>query len=247
MMKRLSQQGAALVHEFEGLRLTAYQDEAGVWTIGWGHTGPDARPGARITRARAEELFDADNDAAEAAVHRLERLRTESLSQEQFDALVSFEFNTGALSNKNNRVTQHVINGRDDLVDDEMLRWVHITDPGTKKKRVSNGLKRRRMAEAALWVKGCTPVMFNSPEELEAVVGATPQPITPATPTVQATSSPAVQGSAVATASTVLATAAEQIEPLAPYSDTLRIVFVILALAGVALAVWGATRPRAVA
>jgi lysozyme len=246
-MKRISKQGIALIHEFEGLRLNAYQDQAGIWTIGWGHTGKDARPGNRITRERADELFDIDNDAAEIVVNRLDRLRANPLTQQQFDALVSFEFNTGALSNRNNRVTRNVIEGRDDLVDDEMLRWVHITDPATKKKVVSNGLKRRRMAEAALWVEGCTPVMFDSPEELEATIGATPMPEPPATPVVQATTSPAVQGSAIATASTVLATATESIEPLARYSETLRILFVILALAGVALAVWGATRQRSAA
>lgn len=242
-MKRLSKRGEALIHDFEGLRLEAYQDEAGVWTIGWGHTGPDARPGNKITRARADQLFDRDNDNAERVVNALDAKRATPMTQLQFDAAVSFEFNTGALSNPRNTVTKHLAACRDDLVDDEMLRWNKITDPATKAKRVSAGLKRRRMAEAAMWVEGSAPAVFDSPAELAAHVGATPVPVAPDAPATRAATSPGVQGSAVATASTVLATATEQIEPLAPYSDTLRIIFVALALAGIALAIYGATRP----
>lgn len=241
-MRRISRRGISLIHGFEGLRLDAYQDEAGVWTIGWGHTGPEARPGNRISEKRADELFDQDNDSAEAVVNRLDKLRGKGkeLSQLQFDALVSFEFNTGALSNRQNTITRYVIDCNDDQVDDQMLRWVHITDPATKKKRQSRGLKRRRMAEAGLWVEGCDTLA----ETMIALDTATPAPLVPATPAAQAASSPGVQGSAVATASAVVATAAEQIEPLAAYSDTIRLVFVILALAGVGLAVWGAMKGR---
>lgn len=240
-MKRLSARGAALIHEFEGLRLSAYQDEAGVWTIGYGHTGPVARAGNTITQDQADAFFDKDNDAAEAVVNRIDKRRVLPMTQEQFDALVSFEFNTGALSNPKNRVTQCAAECKDDLVDDEMLRWVHITDPKTRQKRVSNGLKRRRLAEAALWSKGSAPLAAQLKPE------ATPTPEAPATPAQQATTSPAVQGSAIAAASSVLSAATEGLEPLAPYSNALTVIFVAVALAGVALAVWGATRPRTAA
>jgi lysozyme len=233
-MMKLSARGTAFIDEFEGNRLRAYRDEAGVWTIGRGHIGPEAREGNTITEERSLALFDRDNDVAEAAVNRLDAKRAIHLTQAQFDALVSFEFNTGALSNPKNRVTQHVAACRDDLVDDEMLRWDKVTDAATGRKRQSNGLKRRRMAEASLWMEGSAA--------RNAV--ATTQPAAPAAPAAQAVASPSVQGSAVASVSTVLATATEQIEPLAAYSDTLRIVFVVLALAGVGLAVWGATRSR---
>lgn len=55
----LSQKGLDLIKGFEGLRLRAYRDPAGVWTIGYGHTG-GVKPGQVITRARAEELLRAD-------------------------------------------------------------------------------------------------------------------------------------------------------------------------------------------
>jgi lysozyme len=243
-MKSISKRGENLIHSFEGLRLEAYQDEAGVWTIGWGHTGPCARKGNKITPQRADELFDQDNDAAEAVVNRLDKLRgpDNGLTVLQFDALVSFEFNTGALSNRKNTITRYVIECKDDDVDDQMLRWVNITDPKTGKKRPSNGLKRRRHAEAQLWVEGCkAPVLAGF---RPAEVSSTPEPVAPPTPAKEAAASPAVQGSAVATASAVLATATEQIQPLAGYSDTLRIVFVLLALAGVGLAIYGAVKGR---
>lgn len=241
---KLGARGEQLIKEFEGLRLGAYLDQAGIWTIGWGHTGPDARKGNRISQQRAQELFDMDNDNAENTVRRLNQQRVEPLTQLQFDALVSFEFNTGALSNRRNRVTQRVIEGRDDLVDDEMLRWVYVTDPKTKAKTVSNGLKRRRHAEAALWNEGVAQFAADLEPITNPAGDSTSVPAAPPTPAAEAAASPAVQGSAIATMSAVLATATEQIQPLAGFSDTLRLVFVCLALAGVALAVWGATKGR---
>ena len=44
--------GLALTEQFEACRLTAYQDQVGVWTIGYGHTGPDVTPKLTITQVR---------------------------------------------------------------------------------------------------------------------------------------------------------------------------------------------------
>ena len=84
-MKRLSPRGEKLIKEFEGLRLNAYRDQAGVWTIGWGHIGPDAREGATATMQQAQAWFDKDNDNAEAVVNALDRMRAHPLTQAQFD------------------------------------------------------------------------------------------------------------------------------------------------------------------
>nr|WP_205208480.1 hypothetical protein [Chromobacterium haemolyticum] len=48
----ISANGIKLIQQFEGLRLKAYQDAVGVWTIGYGHTGPDVTPGLVITQAQ---------------------------------------------------------------------------------------------------------------------------------------------------------------------------------------------------
>ena len=52
-----SPNGQTLIKKFEGLRLTAYQDMVGVWTIGYGHTGPDVKPGLTITQQQADQLL----------------------------------------------------------------------------------------------------------------------------------------------------------------------------------------------
>ncbi len=49
-----------LVKDFEGLRLTAYQDSVGVWTIGYGHTGPEVKPGMTISQAQADNYLQTD-------------------------------------------------------------------------------------------------------------------------------------------------------------------------------------------
>lgn len=246
-MKKLSARGEQLIKGFEGLRLTAYQDQAGIWTIGWGHTGPEVHAGLTCTAEQAHAWFDRDNDAAESVVNRLDRQREHGLTQAQFDALVSFEFNTGALSNRRNGVTRAVIECRDDVVDDELLRWNKITDPATRKKVVSPGLKRRRLAEADLWASGASTHAPVTLRDLERTFDATSVPVAPPTKAQEVASSPGVQGSTIATVSAVLATATEQIQPLTSYSDTLRIVFVVLALAGVAFAIHGAMRRKGAA
>jgi lysozyme len=80
-----SQNGLNLTEQFEGLRLTAYQDQVGVWTIGYGHTGPDVHAGLTITQQQANNLLMQDTQSAAAAVNRLV---TVAINQDEFDALV---------------------------------------------------------------------------------------------------------------------------------------------------------------
>jgi lysozyme len=74
--------------------LTAYKCPAGVWTIGWGHTGPDVVSGSTITLQRAEELFREDASKFERAVTRL-IAGGAATTQGQFDAMVSLAYNVG--------------------------------------------------------------------------------------------------------------------------------------------------------
>lgn len=94
-----SPDGLSVIKHFEALYLRAYQCEAGVWTIGWGHTGiihndGTVFEGRVITEAEAEELLKHDLAKFEA---RVKRLVTVELKPCEFDALVSFDFNTGGL------------------------------------------------------------------------------------------------------------------------------------------------------
>lgn len=87
-----SNTGLNLTESFEGVRLTAYQDVKGIWTIGYGHTGPEVHPGLVITQADADAWLLAD---VKHAADTVNRLVTTDLAQDEFDALVDFAFNCG--------------------------------------------------------------------------------------------------------------------------------------------------------
>ncbi|MBR0263237.1 MAG: lysozyme [Prevotella sp.] len=125
--------------EFEGLRLEAYRDVAGVLTIGYGHTGSDVKEGDCITTYYAEQLLRNDLGATEAAIRQLHVART----QGQFDALVSFAFNLG-IGRLNRSTLLKVIRegGSRSQIRREFKRWVYA---GGQKLR---GLERRREWES---------------------------------------------------------------------------------------------------
>ena len=126
------------IKAFEGLRLEAYRDAAGVLTIGYGHTGSDIREGDRISEYWADELLRNDLGAAEAAVRRLHVART----QGQFDALVSFVFNLGIGRLQGSTLLKVIREGGSHhRIRQEFKRWVYA---GDKKLR---GLERRRAWE----------------------------------------------------------------------------------------------------
>ncbi|KMN76189.1 muraminidase [Chromobacterium sp. LK11] len=140
----ISANGVKLIQQFEGLRLKAYQDAVGVWTIGYGHTGPDVTPGLVITQAQADALLARDLSRFEAGVTRLVQV---PLNQNQFDALVSFSYNLG-LGSLQNSTLLRLLNQRDYAgATAQFPRW---NKAGGK---VLPGLTRRRAAEQALFLK----------------------------------------------------------------------------------------------
>ncbi len=60
MEREYSAEGLAMTMRDEELRLIAYRDSGGVWTIGWGHTGPEVHEGLVWTRAQAEAALKKD-------------------------------------------------------------------------------------------------------------------------------------------------------------------------------------------
>ena len=137
----LSDSGVNLIKNFEGLRLSAYQDSAGVWTIGYGHTG-GVKPGDRVTQARAEELLRKDTGWAQDAVRQQVHV---PLTQDQFDALTSFTFNLGAGALQSSTLLSKLNAGDYAGAQAEFGRFVHAGG------RVLQGLVRRRAAEADLF------------------------------------------------------------------------------------------------
>lgn len=89
---KLSQAGAQALEQREGIRLEAYPDTRGIWTIGVGHTGPEVHRGLVWTQEQVDDAFWKDVAWAEDEVNRCVVV---PLTQNQFDALVSFTFNIG--------------------------------------------------------------------------------------------------------------------------------------------------------
>ena len=126
------------IMEFEGCRLEAYFDEAGVLTIGYGHT-KDVREGDRISEYWARELLREDIERAAKQVLKLGVCRT----QGQLDALTSFVFNLG-IGRLRKSTLLKVIKRQGSAADikREFMRWVYA---GGKK---LSGLEKRREWEA---------------------------------------------------------------------------------------------------
>jgi|SRR5882672_1380580 len=135
MSQTTNQAGLQLIESFEGLRLTAYQDSVGVWTIGYGHT-QGVKQGQTITQQQAEAFLQQDLAVAEKAVNGL----GQTLTDNQFAALVSFAFNLGA-GNLNKLLKNGLA-----AVPDRILLFDHA---GGKQ---LPGLTRRRTAERALYL-----------------------------------------------------------------------------------------------
>ncbi|MEG2567189.1 MAG: lysozyme [Acinetobacter sp.] len=142
-----SDKGIALIKEFEGCKLTAYQDSVGVWTIGYGWTQPvDGKPiraGMTIKQETAERLLKTGLVSYESDVSRLVKV---ALTQGQFDALVSFTYNLGARSLSTSTLLRKLNASDYSGAADEFLRW---NKAGGK---VLNGLTRRREAERSLFL-----------------------------------------------------------------------------------------------
>ena len=135
-----SKQGLALTEAFESCRLTAYQDIKGIWTIGWGHTGPEVVEGLVWTQNQADSQLVVDLQRAE---HMVDTCVTVTLTQGQYDALVDFAFNCGCNAERGSTLLKLV--NENDMADaaNEFEKWSHASG------KVVAGLLRRRLAEKA--------------------------------------------------------------------------------------------------
>lgn len=143
--------------KFEGCRLKAYKDIAGVPTIGIGHTGKDVQMGMTITMDRAKELLKSDLTKAENYVNSFNDVLKGALTQNQFDALVDIVYNCGSGAIRTGTTIRKVLmKSVYDVpaITNAFMLWCKVTDPVTKKKVVSKGLEKRRAVEAAWFVFG---------------------------------------------------------------------------------------------
>ncbi|MFZ9395172.1 MAG: lysozyme [Erythrobacter sp.] len=151
--QHVSEAGIALIRRFEScasLRpdglVEAYPDPGtggAPWTIGWGATGPDIGPDTVWTQAQCDARLIEDIERHATDVRKA--LAGAPVSQAQFDALVSFHYNTGAIARAT--LTARHRAGDYTAATEEFARWNRAEG------RVLKGLTRRRLAEAALYAE----------------------------------------------------------------------------------------------
>jgi lysozyme len=155
---RTSQSGVRFIAGFEGFVNHPYQDAVGVWTIGYGHTGPGVRDMGKITPQRGLQLLAGDVRVAESGVNALGL----TLTQNQFDALVSIVFNCGAGILKATAALGRALRAPGMAGVPAAIRL--YTHAGG---HVLAGLVTRRNAEAELWQKPVPgPASWLTPQEL---------------------------------------------------------------------------------
>lgn len=155
---KTSQAGLQLIREFEGCILQAYDDSDdrvlkpgdhcyGTITVGIGHTSAAGPPrvyvGMEISQEEADDILAADLTSVELEVAHLVKV---SINQNQFDALVSFQFNTGWLAHPHCSLMAALNAGNYRLADEDFMLY------DRSQGKVLVGLDRRRTAEMKLFM-----------------------------------------------------------------------------------------------
>lgn len=139
-----------LIRYFEGLRLSAYQDSVGVWTIGYGHT-EGVRRGMKITEEEAERYLR--QDAAKALNDTMTLcpvLRDAPVGK--LIAITDFTYNFGAGRLRASTLRRLINEGEWEKVPAELQKWVWARDKETGEMEQLPGLIKRRKAEVLLWI-----------------------------------------------------------------------------------------------
>lgn len=170
MTRRINAAGLSHIKSWEGCRLTAYYDVARVLTIGYGSTGSHVKPGMKISPAEAEALLRKDLDRFEKRVASLVKV---PLSDNQFAALVSFDFNTGALHKST--LLKKLNAGDYKAVPGELMKWTKAKVNG--KLTTVQGLVNRRTSEVGLWKSGAPSLPAENGTVTKLPPSNVPQPV----------------------------------------------------------------------
>lgn len=138
---KISAEGIALIMKFEGCELESYRCSADVPTIGYGHTR-DVKDGDTCTQEEADQMLVDDLEEFENYVNDI--VETE-LTQNEFDALVSWTFNLGPTNLKSSTLLKRLLEDDKTDVPYQIRRWNKAGG------QVLDGLVRRREAEALLF------------------------------------------------------------------------------------------------
>lgn len=147
--RKINDAGLRLIKSFESLELEAYRCAANVLTIGYGHTGAAAKPGAVITEDKADKLLAAD---AKDFCHAVETAVGDApTTDNQFSGMVSLAFNIGAANFRKSTVLRRHRAGDYDGAAEAFAMWNKARVDG--KLAALRGLTRRRKAEALLYLE----------------------------------------------------------------------------------------------
>lgn len=145
--------GVAIIKRRENCEFCAYRDPGKIWTIGWGHTGPEVVPGLTWTQAQCDRQLA--TDIITRAEEPINRLVNYELTPNQYSALCSFVYNIGQGNFERSSALMCLNGGDFETVGTHMALW--NKDHAGK---VLNGLTERRSEEIDLFY---TP----EPEEAE--------------------------------------------------------------------------------
>ena len=134
--------GLDIIRRYESCRLQAYLCPAGVWTIGWGHTGDHVHEGLVITRHQADEVLMSDVDRFDSGVADL----APNANENQHSAMVSFAFNCGLAALARSTLLKRFHEGKFHAAAAEFGQWRYARGA------VLPGLEKRRAEEAALFL-----------------------------------------------------------------------------------------------
>ena len=141
---KISNAGLTLIKTFEGFRATPYRDVVGKLTIGFGHLIKAGEVFGAVSSIEATSLLQVDVAFAEDCINSHV---TSEISQDQFDALVSFVYNLGCTNFLSSTLLKYVNLYNFELAAAEFKKWNHAGGI------VIAGLTNRRLAEAALFMK----------------------------------------------------------------------------------------------
>ena len=140
----LGYKGEDLIKEFEDCQLVAYRCPRGIWTCGWGATGPDISVRTRWTQDQADARFDKDVEIR--AKQLTEFIGTAPTMQNQFDALLSLGYNIGMGALKSSTALRKHIAEDHEGAAKAILMWDKVNG------KPSPGLARRRKQEHDLYL-----------------------------------------------------------------------------------------------
>ena len=176
--RRTSTQGIELIKRFEGFELKAYICDAGKITIGWGHV-KNVKPGMVITLQQAEMYLEEDLAVFEREVGTQAQRDGITLSQSEFDALVSFAFNLGTANLFSSTLWKKLKAGDHQGAAGQFKAWIFVTHtvtlPSGRKVMIREplrGLCARRMSEAALFDGEIKYFSYNNEFVNETVISA---------------------------------------------------------------------------